>query len=58
MGCEKLDRKQPDRLGKLFRVAGYARLRRQMRSSENSSQTMDQTNLPAGMYHLGVDARD
>lgn len=32
----KLDRKQPDQVGKVFRVAGYARMHRQMRSSENS----------------------
>lgn len=57
----KLDRKQPDQVGKVFRVAGYARMHRQMRSSENSARTpVDRSDLslPPRMYHLGVEARD
>lgn len=42
----KLDRKQPDQVGKVFRVAGYARMHRQMRSSENSARTpVDRSDL-------------
>lgn len=42
----KLDRKQPDQVGKVFRVAGYARMHRQMRSSENSARApVDRSDL-------------
>lgn len=54
----KLDRKQPDQVGKVFRVAGYARMHRQMRSSENSPPWIEAIFPSSGMYHPGVEARD
>lgn len=57
IASEKPGREDLDQPGKVFRVAGCARLHRQMRSTENSSRTI-RTNPPDGMYHFGVDAHD